>query len=390
MDGRPGARVRHRRPVRALRRGAARGGGPVEALAGLVLLVTARSALVEDVGRLAAAASVAVRVVADAGEAGRAWLEADLVLLGDDAAAVGVPVRRGGVLLVAGVEAGERVWRLAVEVGASGVVLLPSAEAELLAHLSAAAERPGAAGRLVGVMGGRGGAGASVLAAALASTAARGRRVVLVDGDPLGGGLDLLLGAEGDGGLRWHDLVGARGTVRASLLREALPVVDGVALLSWGREGAGGPSGAPAPAPPAAVEALLDAAARSHDLVVVDLPRRDDPATLAALWRLDLLLLVVPGQVRAVAAARAVRDLVVPHVGDVRLVLPRAAGALPVTAVADALELPVLARLAPEPGLGPALERGELAFRRRGPLARCAHAVLDALDDVPARGAGAA
>ena len=61
-------------------------------------------------------------------------------------------------------------------------------------------------GAAVAVVGGCGGAGASVLAAALAVTAVRhGGRALLVDCDPLGGGLDLVLGAEHVAGLRWPD-----------------------------------------------------------------------------------------------------------------------------------------------------------------------------------------
>ncbi|SDQ17808.1 septum site-determining protein Ssd [Quadrisphaera sp. DSM 44207] len=352
-----------------------------------VLLVTRRSVLVEEVGRLAAAASVPVDVVVDAGAARRAWLDAELVLLGDDAAALGVPVRRGGTVLLALPGAGERVWRSAVEVGAQEVLVLPDGEQALLHHLARAGEPPGAGGRVVGVVGGRGGAGASVLAAALAVTAARRRRALLVDGDPLGGGLDLLLGAEDAAGLRWADLAAARGTVRASLLREALPVAEGVPVLAWGREPGGG---APLPAPAPAVEAVLDAGARGSDLVVVDLPRRDDPATVAALWRLDLLLLVVPAEVRAVASARRVRDLVAPHTGDLRVVavVPPRAG-VGAAALADALELPLLARTAPEAGLRAALDRGEPpGSRRRGALAACCQAVLAAVEDeAPAVGA---
>ena len=356
-----------------------------------VLLVTDRAALVEEVGRLAAAAAVAVAVVPDPGGAGRAWLEADLVLLGDDAAALGVPVRRSGVLLVAAAPADDRVWRRAVEVGAAGVVELPGGEQQLLEELSAAAEparRGRPIGRVVGVVGGRGGAGASVLAAALARTAARDRSVLLVDADPQGGGLDLLLGAESEPGLRWPELAGARGTVRASVLREVLPVVDGVSVLSWTQDGAGAVEEA---LHPAAVEAVLDAGARSHDLVVVDLPRREDPATLAALWRLDLLVLLVPGEVRAVASARCLARVLVRHAGDVRVVLaPRPRASLDAGVVADLLELPLLAEMAPEPGLAGALHRGEPpGTRRRGPLQRTSALVLAALDEAAAAAAAA-
>ena len=61
---------------------------------------------------------------------------------------------------------------------------------------------------------------------------------LLVDLDPLGGGLDLLLGAERLAGLRWPDLAGARGRLGGGMLRDALPRLDGLSLLSW----AGGPA----------------------------------------------------------------------------------------------------------------------------------------------------
>ena len=83
--------------------------------------------------------------------------------------------------------------------------------------LAAAAEPAGTAGLIVGVTGARGGAGASILASMLALTAARqGLRPLLVDGDPLGGGLDLMLGLEQADGLRCSGLAG-----RPSLTREA-------------------------------------------------------------------------------------------------------------------------------------------------------------------------
>ena len=50
-----------------------------------------------------------------------------------------------------------------------------------------------ARGAVIAVIGGRGGAGASVFATALAHSATE---ALLVDLDPWGGGIDLLLGAE--------------------------------------------------------------------------------------------------------------------------------------------------------------------------------------------------
>lgn len=347
-----------------------------------VLLVTSRPTVRDHVARLAAAVGVPVEVRDDVEAAGRRWLDAGLVLLGDDAAALGAPVRRSGVVVVAGEATGDRVWRLAVEAGAEQVALLPRDEGWLLERLAGVADTPDGAGLVVGVVGGSGGAGASVLAAALASTAGQdGREVLLVDGDPLGGGLDLVLGAEEVPGLRWEDLVDVRGVVRGSLLREALPSADGVRVLSWGR------SGAPA-LPAAAVEAVLDAGRRSHDLVVVDLPRRDDPPTLAALWRLDVLLLVVPAEVRAAAAAARWVDGVVRRVGDVRLVVRgRERDGLAAHVVAEAVGLPLADRCGHDRGLAAALDRGEPpGWRRRSPLTRLCRRLLTTLT-VPERAA---
>ena len=64
------------------------------------------------------------------------------------------------------------------------------------------AGRPSGSGPVICVVGGSGGVGASTLAAALAFVAARqAARSVLVDTDRLGGGLDLLIGAERVDGL---------------------------------------------------------------------------------------------------------------------------------------------------------------------------------------------
>ncbi len=72
--------------------------------------------------------------------------------------------------------------------------------------------------------GGRGGAGASVLAGGLAVTAARrGLRTLLIDADPLGGGVDLVLGWESLDGLRWPSLSQASGRVQPAALVDALP-----------------------------------------------------------------------------------------------------------------------------------------------------------------------
>jgi secretion/DNA translocation related CpaE-like protein len=339
-----------------------------------VLLVTALAELEAELRRLAGAVGVGLDARPDLETAGRDWLRAPVVLLGEDAAGRGTPVRRPGVVLVAPADAGQRVWQRAVEAGAEAVAVLPRDDEWLLERLAAAADGPPRASRLVGVIGGCGGAGASSLAVALALRAARRREVLLVDADPFGAGIDLLAGVEDATGLRWGDLLHARGVLRAGVLRQGLPTLGRLRLLTWGRHD-------PIDVPVTGVEAVLDAAGRSHDLVVVDLPRRDDPATAAVLWRLDTLLVVVPATVPAAAAASRLVTRLAPHVADLRLVVRGPApGGLSAAAVADALELPLAAVCAAERRLASATDRGEPpGSRSRGPLARLSADLVDLL-----------
>jgi len=209
------------------------------------------------------------------------------------------------------------------------------------------------------------GAGASVLAAALAlAEVRRGRRAVLVDADPLGGGLDLVLGGEDVDGVRWADLAETSGRLAGDALCTALPMIAGVSLLSWGRSN-------PVQVGEGPMGAVLRAARLATDLVVADLPRWLDAAAVQALRESDVALLVLPAEVRACAAAASVAAMAVSHCRDLRVVVrgPSPAG-LSSRDVAKALQLPLAGVLRPEPGLARELERGNLpAAGRRGPLA---------------------
>ncbi len=246
-------------------------------------------------------------------------------------------------------------------------------------RLADAAEGDGRRALVVGVLGGRGGAGASTLATALAVTAAgRSLRSILVDGDPLGGGIDLLLGGEDVSGLRWPELSDARGRLSAAALRDALPRVAELTVLSWDR-------GDVLTIAPDAMQAVLGAAGRDTDVVVVDLPRRLDPAAEAALARTDIALLVVPAEVRATAAAARVAAGAGLLAADLRVVVrgPAPSG-LAAETVAEALGLPLAGTLRPEPGLAGAQERGDPpAGRGKGPLAEFSGRFLAAVLDRP-------
>ncbi len=191
------------------------------------LLVSQDDDLAAEIARLAAVAGCDLRRGADPAEAGQLWREAPLVLLDErtaaQAAAAGMP-RRSAILLVCRAKRDEQ-WRSAFEIGADAVLQLPEQEAQLVELLAEAVDAPvSGAGRVLAVLGGTGGAGASTLAAAVSVTAARrGDRALLLDCDPLGGGLDLTVGVERTEGLRWSGLAISGGRVAAGALREALP-----------------------------------------------------------------------------------------------------------------------------------------------------------------------
>lgn len=342
------------------------------------LVITADETLLDDLLRLAAAASAEVDVVPDVSAARSSWANAPLVVLGSDRAAelerARLP-RRDGVVLV-GLDLDDAgVWESAVRIGAAHVVFLPEAEQWVVGRLADCAERAGPDASVVCTVGGRGGAGSSTLAAGLATVAnSQGWRAMLVDGDPLGGGIDLLLGGEDVNGLRWPQLATTRGRVSAAALAEGLPRVGELTVLSWDR-------GETLDVDPAAMSAVLQACRRSCDIVVVDLPRRLDAAAREALACAALTIVVVPAEVRATAAAARVCASVCAVAADVRVVVrgPAPSG-LTGEAVAEALGLPLAGFLRPEPGLAGDSERGEPPGRRpRGPLARLCGSVVDDL-----------
>ncbi|MET7308586.1 septum site-determining protein Ssd [Streptomyces sp. NPDC005571] len=193
------------------------------------LIVTEDVQLLDDLLRLCAAAGAEPEVHHTLPEGRGGWERAPMVLVGDDAAprCRGV-ARRQGVMLVGRDQDAPDVWRRGVEIGAEYVLRLPDAESWLVDQIANAAEGVGRPALTVGVIGGRGGAGASTLACALAVAAARsGRRTMLIDGDPLGGGIDVLLGGERAEGMRWPDFAHSKGRVGGGALEESLPALHG-------------------------------------------------------------------------------------------------------------------------------------------------------------------
>lgn len=338
-----------------------------------VLAMVAEATMRDAIERVAAAAGVAVVHVAHP-PSRQAWAGASAVLL--DASGAGrcsssLP-RRAHVVVLARGDPQPADWQVAIAVGADCVMTLPADEARLVAALADAAEAGcdgQARGAVVAVMGGRGGAGASLFAAALALAAGE---ALLIDADPWSGGLDLVLGAEDKAGLRWPDLSLEDGRLDFAALRQALPRRDGVSVLSSVRTG-----NDVAPGPMAAV---IEAGRRGGVTVVCDLPRRLTRAVEFAVDAADLVVLITTADVGGAAATPAVASAVGAINPNVGLIVrgPSPAGLRPAD-VARIVELPLLAAMRPQTGVAGQLERGGLRMGRRAPLAGAARAVLAVL-----------
>ncbi|MFL6085141.1 MAG: septum site-determining protein Ssd [Mycobacterium sp.] len=336
-----------------------------------ILALVGDPALRDDVDRVAAA--VGLPVVHASEPSGRnVWAGAVAVLLDVAAAsrcAQRALPRRARVVLVVRSEPQPAEFEAAIAVGAQQVITLPAQDGELMAELSDAADAcrdEARRGAVLGVIAGRGGAGASVFATALAQMAAD---ALLVDADPWGGGIDLVVGCEGETGLRWPDLALQGGRLSYTALREALPQRHGVSVLSGSR------TGSDIDAVP--LGAVIDAGSRGGATVICDLPRRSTGAVETVLDAADLVVVIAAADVRSCAAAAAITPWVSagnPNAGVV--VRGPAPGGLRPADVAQIVGLPLLAAMRAQPGVADALERGGLRLRRRSPLATAARRVL--------------
>ena len=337
------------------------------------LMVTADDTLRDELLRLAAAAGVAPDVVSDPAAALRAWARAPVVMVGVDVAAALAdlaPDRRDGVHVVGWgpVEAG--LFRVGMSLGAENVAELPRSEGWLVETLTDLGETGRPRGLVVGVIGGSGGAGATTLACALGQSAARQGDVVILDCDPLGPGLDRVLGLDGCDGFRWDALCQTTGRLSARALREALPRRDRLGVLTWH-------AGSTATLQAFAVREALSAARRGHDTVVVDLPRTPDPLVDELVSRCDVLLVVVVPTVAGVASAGR---LCARHEGRARPGLVLRGHGIAEREVARAARVPVVASVPHQRRLGESIDLGLGPVRSpRSPLGRACTDLLAAL-----------
>ena len=219
---------------------------------------------------------------------------------------------------------------------------------------------------VIGVIGGRGGSGASTFAGVLAAVAALGGPALLVDLDPVAGGIDMLLGIESTPGARWSGVRLDGGRLDPDALVHGLPQWASAAVLS-----------ADVTPAPQAVAGVLDVGANAGP-VVVDLARCPSAMRDVAVQRCVLVVLICGADVRSVMGARAVRrGLDSPRIG---LVVVRS-GRDPASAarVAELVEAPLIGAVS------------QLRRRDDSPLAvsalpramtRVARGVLDAVESL--------
>ena len=200
-----------------------------------------------------------------------------------------------------------------------------------------------------------------------------------MDGDRLGGGLDVTLGIEQEHGVRWPDLAGARGRLDGPELLRRLPSVDGVPVLSFdrARDVRLDPEIAPE-----ALRALSDAV----DLVVLDLPRPDHEVFTALAPSLDAMILLAGSGIRDLAGASAIAEHLIRACADpcseacseIWLCLRTSGkGSHFADTVAAALDLPLLAVVREEPSLAADVLHGiPPGSSARGGLAAAADKVL--------------
>ncbi len=345
-----------------------------------VLAVLADPMLRDELDRVAAAVGVRVVHAASALPVSRkTWAAAAAVVL-DEAGALGCALagltRRAHVIVASVDDPPPATWAAAIEVGADHVLRLPAQEHDLVRALAEAAESArddGARGAVVAVMGGCGGAGASLFAVALAQVA---KDAMLVDLDPWAGGIDLLVGAETAPGVRWPDLTLQGGRLTWSAVRDALPRHRGITVLSGIRRSY--------ELDGRAVQAVLDAGRRGGASVVCDLARRMTDAVETALDAADLVVVVSPCDVRACAATATLVPVLAainPNIGLV--VRGPAPGGLRADELAAIAGVPLLASMKPQPCLAEQLEHGGLRLGRRSALSAAAGGVLALLPAHP-------
>jgi pilus assembly protein CpaE len=187
------------------------------------------------------------------------------------------------------------LFRRLIHAGVDDYLVKP-VNPEMLLHSFAQLQRersaprePVAPGRLVIVIGTRGGVGASALAASLAWIAGhedKGRRAALVDLDLQFGSAALALDIEPGRGLA--EALRTPSRIDDLLVERAAVKVDEHLSVLCAEEGLDGPL----VIDPAAIESLIDRLRNSYNCVIIDMPRALVPAQTRLVGLADAVLVV--------------------------------------------------------------------------------------------------
>jgi Flp pilus assembly CpaE family ATPase len=265
------------------------------------------------------------------------------------------------------------VLRLAIDAGAQGVHRWPEERTALRDRLrrSRVASTVVRRGRVVAILGTRGGAGTTFLSTQLAASfAGRGIRTTVVDLDVVCSDLTAALGVPADQPVRTvADLLPVADELTAEHLDQVLfrhpagfsallaPTPE-QELAGWRRE---------------AGRAILDLLAATHAMVILHLPRTNDAVTRAMVELADQVLLVTTLDLFSLfGAKRVVRSLGLDARRDrCQLVIGRSSRSeLTAEDVQRLLGMEPAARIRTDPAVPRAQARGELLAPRSGRAAR--------------------
>lgn len=223
-------------------------------------------------------------------------------------------------------------------------------------------------------MGASGGVGTTSVVAGLASAGVRrGHAVTCLDGLPLGGGLDVVCGADDQPGLRWRQLRRAQGELPAEQLLAQLPAAGRIRVLAQDRH-------RPVEVTRAAVESVLDAIGQASQLCLIDLPPVWHPGF--AMWRnvISQVLLVCSADVVGLAAAAAVAPGIQQNVDCPIWLVQRRARADLADLVARTLDLPLAGVVPEDPRVRRELTAGRPPGAGGGPFARACEQILATIE----------
>ncbi|WP_417697632.1 AAA family ATPase [Pseudomonas sp.] len=261
------------------------------------------------------------------------------------------PAHERPPMLVCGLMGEQEGMRLAMQAGARDVLPEPFAETELVAALNRLVAEVrvghGAEGKLVAVIGAKGGSGATLVACNLAQQlSAQAGTTLLLD-------MDLQFGSV------THYLDVAQSHSHLQVLQQ-VEDLDSIALRGFCSHFSptlhvlGGRSGElclPQDAQPEQLDALLHLARASYDWVVVDLPRQIDHLTGSVLEQVDRVYVVVQQSVShlrdASALVRILREDLGVRGDQLQVVVNRydKAAAVSLKDVAEALRCTNLSKL---------------------------------------------